>query len=112
MDFELRIDSKSRETCLPYCVTFPPFINDAAAPRPQSPLNGELAAIASDHDYSDLEAKTNAEVVALLAQIRQESVGQFNEFIFSQILFTFWRLFNVRLYRDRRRDVALEMDRN
>ena len=43
-----------------------------AAPRPQSPLNGELAAIASDHDYSDLEAKTNAEVVALLAQIRDE----------------------------------------
>ena len=51
---------------------FPSSPPKTAAPRPQSPLNGELAAIASDHDYSDLEAKTNAEVVALLAQIRDE----------------------------------------
>ena len=44
-----------------------------AAPRPQSPLNAELAAIASPpHTYSDLEAKTNAEVVALLNDIRDE----------------------------------------
>ena len=44
-----------------------------AAPRPQSPLNAELAAIASPpHTYSDLEAKTNAEVVAILNDIRDE----------------------------------------
>ena len=44
----------------------------AAAPRPQSPLNAELAVIASGMDYSALEAKSNAEVVDLLAQIREE----------------------------------------
>ena len=49
-----------------------------AAPRPQSPENAELAVIASDLDYNALEAKSNSEVVDLLAQIREVGVTQSN----------------------------------